>query len=80
MTLLYWTEAKVVDAIRLFVQEYDRLPTQIDFEAEDHRFPAPSRVKERFGTWNVAVEAAGFKPRYRTHGGKSGWSSREEVT
>jgi hypothetical protein len=40
------------------------------FEDADGRWPWMTLVHDRFGSWNDAIEAAGFTP--RAHGGGGG--------
>jgi hypothetical protein len=73
-----WTRETVIGAIRCFAERYGRPPGAADFNPslalrlghgwrsdhfyEDGDYPVTSSVLYVFGTWNAAIEAAGFKP------------------
>ncbi len=63
----------VLTAIRRFAAEHGRPPTQGDWRRRDPegRWPNPTTVIDRFGSWREALVAAGFSARPR-------WS-REEI-
>lgn len=49
-------QERVIKAIRIFVKKNNRIPLKVEMK----NFYRPARIA--FGTWNKAVEAAGFKP------------------
>lgn len=73
-----WTRETVIDAIRAFADRYGQQPTswewnpslarlngRDDFAArftQDGCWPHTESVRGVFGTWNAAIEAAGFEP------------------
>jgi hypothetical protein len=74
----YWTEKQICDAIRAWNAEYGTPPRAADWHptlarrrghtdrAEQYqqgRWPDITTVLRKFGSWNAAVEAAGFAPR-----------------
>ena len=59
----YWTRARVVRALRLWVLEHGTLPTQTEWRASSPEYPNWGTVRDRFGSWNEGIRAAGFKPR-----------------
>lgn len=74
-----WSRESIADAIREFARRYKRPPAATDFNPaqarafghdgradrfeEDGCYPSSNIVRRHFGTWNAAVEAAGFEPR-----------------
>lgn len=74
-----WSQEALIEAIRTFVARYGRVPGAIDWNPSDaatkgmydrvRRFyddgcwPYYNSVYQRFGSWNVAIRAAGFTPR-----------------
>lgn len=70
-----WTRESVIDAIRLWASEHDGVPpVGVDWNKtmaveygrpapDRERFPATNTVQDIFGSWNAAIEAAGFEPR-----------------
>ena len=56
-----YTRAEILDHIRRLA-DGDTPPTSTEFY-DDDAAPALTTVKYRFGSWNEAVEAAGFEPR-----------------
>lgn len=78
-----WTQERVIDAICVYAERYGRPPAAADWSpalaraqgrpdrAErfkaDGIYPYARTVTERFGSWNAAIEAAGFTPTRRGH-------------
>ena len=60
-----WTPETVVYAIQLWHRQYSRLPRTSDWEQAGENNPSRQTVMRVFGSWNAAMEAAGFKPRPR---------------
>jgi hypothetical protein len=73
----YWTRVRIVAAIRQWAREHNDVPPS---STDWHRFaprhtpgqlsryrPSAKRVEVVFGSWNAAVEAAGFPTK---HGGR----------
>lgn len=73
--------ADAIAAIRCFASRYGRPPSATDFNPalartngqewrakryyDDGDYPAAATVVRAFGSWNAAIEAAGFSPRAR---------------
>ena len=70
-----FTEREIIDAIRAWQRLEGRPPAQADWHPSDHggarrwehecpRWPPAAQVTRRFGSWNAALQAAGFdRPR-----------------
>jgi hypothetical protein len=66
-----WTREQVILAIRAWAKAHDgRPPTHEQWQCAATKHPTSSTVQWHFGTWNVAIEAAGFQPR------RKGWPER----
>ena len=65
-----WTPEKVLAAFQLWAQENPgKTPRLLDFKgAGDRRFPSSVTVMKVFGSWNQALEAAGFSGIYKARG------------
>lgn len=59
-----WTNNEIIEAIQLFVEEYGKVPQRRDFEKSDGKYPNATTVARYFGSWNHAIETAGFEPYY----------------
>ena len=59
-----WTQQGVIDRLREFAKEHQEVPTRQDLSALGFTL---SQVVSLFGSWNAAVEAAGFE-RYQRWG------------
>lgn len=57
-----WTESRIISAIQIKAQELGRKPTIYDIDS-DKTMPASDTVKRVFGSWNNALEQAGFEPK-----------------
>jgi hypothetical protein len=60
-----WTRETIVYAIDLWHRRYLEAPAQDDWERAGPDHPCRLTVLRTFGTWNVAIRAAGLKPRPR---------------
>lgn len=60
-TFTNFSKKGIILAIQEFYILNNRIPTTRDFIADD-KYPVSSTVKEMFGSWNAAIEAAGFVP------------------
>jgi hypothetical protein len=58
-----WPQAVVVDAIVRFEADHGRPPLLEEWRRAADGFPCVTTVQRRFGSWNAAIEAAGFDPR-----------------
>jgi hypothetical protein len=70
-----WTPEAILNAIRQWAADHDgdppRAPAWLARHDTEH-FPYASTVLNAFGTWNAAIEAAGFTPRASGHYGRPG--------
>jgi hypothetical protein len=89
-----WTREVVIEAIRLFVDRYGRIPTAQEWSPALARqgyrddladrfyaegcWPTVTTVKDLFGSWNAGMTAAGFTPRGVGKRGPGSWS-REAI-
>jgi HNH endonuclease len=60
-----WTERRILDALWDWEREHGRPPVHNEWLRADRgrRRPTAETCKAVFGSWNAALEAAGFKPR-----------------
>lgn len=56
-----YTRKKLIQKIRKFVEQHSRPPTKNEF-ANNSSYPHFNTFQEYFGSWNKAIEAAGYKP------------------
>lgn len=61
-----WTEELIIEAIHNFYYQYNRIPTAIEFKTP---YPSRGTVERYFGSWNNAVEVAGFTITTSSHYG-----------
>ena len=54
-------DSEALDAVRRFVQEHGHMPTQDSWAAAGVT-PCERTVRQRFGSFRAAVEAAGLAP------------------
>ena len=55
-----WNKEKCIQAIQQFYKENNRIPKTIDFS--NNKYPSYRTVIRYFGSWNKAIETAGFEP------------------
>lgn len=61
----FYTEEELLEHLREFAEEIGKTPTTWEMEVEGpHSLPT---YQNRFGSWNNALQAAGFEPRRETH-------------
>lgn len=72
-----WTKAAIVDAIRRWTDEHGEAPHSRGWKSRVPGYPTSGTVRERFGSFAAALEAAGVEPRRRVNA--SGEWTREEV-
>ena len=70
-----WTKDTSIKAIRLFVEEHGRVPVRRDFRKSGGKFPSFTTVQKQFGSWNKAIEAAGFSPNQK----RKSWTDDEII-
>lgn len=58
-----WTRESIIYAIELWHRKHLRIPTTDEWDAAGPDHPSRVTVIRRFGSWNAAMEAAGFRPR-----------------
>lgn len=56
----YWTEERVIDAIRAWAAEHGEQPRARQWARATPDSPAYATVQELFGCWNGGIRAAGF--------------------
>lgn len=67
---MVWTQERIVLAIQHHATLKGGPPRQKDWSASAPWHPTFTTVRERFGSWNAAIKAAGFIPERR--GGRRG--------
>jgi hypothetical protein len=72
-----WSDAEIITHIQRLA-DGDDPPTQQEFNA-DTDAPSVPTVRRYFGSWNDAIEAAGYQPR-EGHRGRKQWSDAEIIT
>jgi hypothetical protein len=58
-----WTPELIVYAIELWHRQHLRIPTTDEWDRAGPNHPSRVTVIRRFGSWNAAMAAAGFRPR-----------------
>jgi hypothetical protein len=56
-----WSTESIVESIKNFHREHDRIPQCNDF-LHNSKYPSFKTVSNYFGSWNKAIEVAGFSP------------------
>jgi hypothetical protein len=56
------SKQSILSQIKLFVEEHGRIPTTRDWIRKTDKYPDFKTVIYHFGTWNIALEQAGFIP------------------
>ena len=59
---LEWSAEECIKAIQQFYLENKKLPETRDFSKTDFKYPSHKMLQTHFGSWNKAIEAAGFAP------------------
>ena len=59
-----YTDTELLDALHEFADEHGHPPTVSEANDTDE-FPGADTFVRHFGTWNNALDAAGFEPRLR---------------
>ena len=65
-----WDKESILTKIKEFYSLENRIPQALDFD-NNKSFPGFSTVQRHFGTWNKAIEAAGFIANYNTSFGNN---------
>jgi len=60
-----WTPETIVYAITLWYRQHSRPPFTSDWDQAGENHPSRQTVARVFGSWNQAIDAAGFTPRPR---------------
>jgi hypothetical protein len=70
-----WTQTEIAEALRAWTAETGAPPTTSEWESgeraapmwrrERDRWPSAQLVRSRFGSWDVALRAAGYRARWR---------------
>lgn len=58
-----YTQTEIIEAMQSWAQEMGQPPSCADWRHPSAYRPSQSQVIRRFGKWNHALEAAGFRPR-----------------
>jgi hypothetical protein len=58
-----WTDETIAYAFELWHRRHLCSPTVDEWRRAGHDHPSVTTVRQVFGSWNAAVEAAGFRPR-----------------
>lgn len=58
-----WRADTIVYAIELWHRRYTRAPSALEWERAGENHPSRQTVMRVFGSWNAAIEAAGFAPK-----------------
>ena len=75
-----YTETELLGHLRALANELGRPPTLEELNAADNR-PSFKPFRRAFGTWNVALTAAGFDPNHAmSHTEPEGYSDTELLT
>lgn len=59
----FWEEKEIIDSIIQFYNIHNRIPFCKEF-SNNIKYPSYATVSKRFGSWNRAIEVAGFKANY----------------
>ncbi len=59
----YWNKENIIISIQQFYLINKRIPEMLDF-INNENYPGFQTVKRYFGSWNKAIEAAGFTSKY----------------
>ena len=57
-----WNKTTILNSIKDFYSLNNRIPQIRDFEKTNGKYPNRETVKDLFGTWNTAIQEAGFIP------------------
>ena len=61
-----WTKIAITEAIHDWVRIRGYVPTTKEWDScRSKEFPSSPTVKNKFGSWNQALMAAGYNPRSR---------------
>ena len=74
-----WTPETIVYAITLWYRKHSRTPLTSEWDQAGENHPSRQTVARVFGSWNEAMQAAGFTPRPRGRGSRAGRSPREPL-
>jgi hypothetical protein len=55
-----WSETAILEALRGFYREHLRAPTSTEWKTAGDDHPTYITVRERFGSWAAALDAAGL--------------------
>lgn len=58
-----WSPQRIVEAIQRWADEHGQPPRVSDWNRASVDHPTYQSAVEKFGSWNAAIQAAGFKPR-----------------
>lgn len=58
----WWTRPRIIEAIQAWNVEHGRPPRAREWTTAGLNHPGNFQVRERFGSWNAGIAAAGFRP------------------
>lgn len=63
----FWTRDLIIEAIRRYVREYGEIPPSkaLTTNRRPEYMPTTATIRERFGSYNAAIRASGYRPRSR---------------
>jgi len=67
--VIRYTKELCIKSIQKFYKEFGKIPHKHEFQYNT-KYPDESTVRRLFGTWNNAIEAAGYTPQYSETYGK----------
>ena len=74
---MYWNRRRIIASIRWWNATRGAPPKSNDWKRAAPEHPSQSTVRQRFGTWNTAIVAAGLVP--YTSGGQANWTHWDVV-
>lgn len=76
----YWTRERIIVAFQEWADEHGRPPKAHEWDKGTPSYPARVTAAAVFGSWNAAMEAAGFTPRRAQAPGRhKAWTKAEIV-
>ena len=62
-----WTSEELIEELQFFYKLHNRIPQASEFDIGK---PNRTTISDKFGSWNNAIEAAGFTPNYSHYYGQ----------
>ena len=73
-----WDELDTIQALQIWSEKHGRPPWSMEWDHAQPEHPCSNTVRERFGSWRSALEAAGLELPPRRPRGERHWP-REEI-